>query len=130
MAEITLEKLKQYAAMQSEKKQIEDQIDALYRSISSPRLGESLGSTELGNPTERTAFRIIEEKERLEQLSIELWQMTKEIEDWLLSLDDHEIRAVVRAHYINGKTWRQTAKEVMGYFDSDAAKKKIYRYFK
>ena len=129
MAEITIEKLKQYAAMQAEKTQIEDQIDALYRSISSPRLGESLGSTEPGNPTERTAFRIIEEKERLEQLSIELWQMTKKIEEWLQSLDDHEVRAIVRAHYINGKTWRQTAREVYGWADQDTPRKRIKRFF-
>lgn len=131
MTEITIDELKQYMALKAEKKQIEDQIEALYRSIRSARFGEiPSGSSIPGNPTERTAFRIIDLKQELEVKSLDLYTKTKRIEKWLETVDDPEVRAIIRAHYILGKTWAKTAHEVYGYAIESNPRMVIKRYFK
>ena len=130
MADITIEMLKQYSAMKAEQKQIEDQIRSLYLPITSIHYGDIVGgSSTPGDPTHNAVMRINELKQHLEELSNELSIKTREIEDWMQTLQDYELRAIIRAHYINGKTWAQTAKEVYGWADQDTPRKKVARYF-
>ena len=53
----------------------------------------------------------------------------KEIEEWLMQLEDPEMVSIIRWHYIVGYSWSDTNIEVYGYPDNHRARKKIFRYF-
>lgn len=53
----------------------------------------------------------------------------KEIEEWLMQLDDPLIASIVRLHFIIGYSWAETSYEVYGYRDNYRAQKKVRRYF-
>lgn len=53
----------------------------------------------------------------------------KEVEDWFTQLDDPEVAALLRWHYIIGYQWDEASKQVYGMSCSGRARKKISRYF-
>ena len=65
---MTIETLEQYRGLQAEIDAMQAEIETLYNPVASPngRTDTGHGSTP-GNPTERTALRIIERKQTLEQ---------------------------------------------------------------
>ena len=82
-----------------------------------------------GNPTERAVNRIIQLQEKAEQLTVTLSQELEAIEAWLDELDDHELRAIIRAHYLLGDSWSRCTQRILNYEFSDTAKMRVYRYF-
>ena len=48
---------------------------------------------------------------------------------WLVELDDPEIRSIIRWHYLNGKSWKQTSGLVYGANSYYNARKVLMRYF-
>lgn len=51
------------------------------------------------------------------------------IEDCINELQDHELRAIIRAHYLLGDSWPRCTQRILNYESGDAAKKRVYRYF-
>lgn len=127
---MTIEELSSFRGLVAEQKQIKDQIRDLYRNIRSPYNQSGVHSSTPGNPTEAAALKIIELKQQAEDLQIRIADELEQIELWLLTVEEAEVRAIVRAHYINGKTWKRTAAEVYGYADPAAPRMRIRRYFR
>lgn len=55
-------------------------------------------------------------------------KLLAEIEEFLATVDDAKLRRIIEVHYVNGKTWRQTATIVYGSPQyEDAARKYVKR---
>ena len=126
---MTIERLRQFRGIQKEVIELQREIDTLYFPISSPNGHQSMGSSMPGNPTERAVNRIIQLQEKAEALTQQLAHELEEIEAWLDELDDHELRAIIRAHYLLGDSWSRCTQRILNYEFSDTAKKRVYRYF-
>ena len=127
--EMTIERLRQFRGIQKEVIEIQREIDTLYFPISSPNGHTGMGSSTPGNPTERAVNRIIQLQEKVEALTQQLAQELEDIETWLDELEDHELRAIIRAHYLLGDSWSRCTQRILNYEFSDTAKKRVYRYF-
>ena len=127
--EMTIERLRQFRGIQKEVIELQREIDTLYFPISSPNGHQSMGSSMPGNPTERAVNRIIQLQEKAEQLTATLAEELEAIESWLDELEDHELRAIIRAHYLLGDSWSRCTQRILNYEFSDTAKKRVYRYF-
>lgn len=126
--EMTIDRLRAYRGIQKEKDEIMREIDLLYYPISSPRFSESHG-TQPGDPTAAAVAKIMAREERLNELTRELADELDYIEQWLETLDDHELRAIIRAHYLLGDGWTRCTQRILNYEFSDAARYRVYRYF-
>ena len=127
---MTIEKLEQYYGIASNMEAIDQEIRTLYTPISSPN-GNTSGthSSTPGDPTARSAMRIIHLQEMLKDERERLLQLAEEIEQWLLTVTDSEIVSIIRWHYLLRLNWKQTNMKVYGYPDYDYSRKRIARFF-
>lgn len=126
---MTIEMLEQYRGITSEIKALEMEIDALYDVRKSPNGHEASGSTGPGDPTGKAAMRIIELTERKVALLTKWSKMSLDIESWLETVNDAEIRSIIRWRYMLGLSWKRTSAKVYGRNDYYLARKKFYRFF-
>lgn len=125
---MTIERLRSFRGIQKEKDEIMREIDLLYFPISSPKSTESHNTTP-GDPTATAVAKIMKREERLKELTQKLAEELDYIENWVESLDDHELRAIIRAHYLMGESWKRCTQRILNYRSSDAAKYRVYRFF-
>lgn len=128
---MTIDKLENYYGIASGLEAIEQEIATLYSPISSPN-GRTDGSysTTPGDPTARTAMRIIQLREKLEHEHERLMELAEEIEQWLITVSDTEIVSIIRWHYLLRCNWRVTNLKVYGYPDYFYSRQKVIAYFK
>lgn len=127
---MTIETLEQYYGTASNINAINEQLRTMYSSVHSPAPNPSgVHGNEPGDPTARTALRIIALKEQLEQEHLRLLDLAEEIEAWLLTVTDMEIVSIIRWHYLLRLNWKQTNIKVYGYPDYQYARGKVLRYF-
>ena len=105
------------------------EINALYK----PNIyagGERIGArgNEPSNPTERAAITITDLREKLKGKLQTLYSYVYDIEEWLDTVEESEIRAIIRWHYVNGKNWNQTNIKVYGYPDYFYSRQKALKY--
>ena len=131
--QITREDLEQYQHIKAEIRAIEDQITKIYLSSPPPRevTGGRSSVSAPGNPTERKALEAEEKKRKLEerQHALELFQAR--IERFVdYECEDPTVRAVIRCHYLNGRTWAQTSWICFRSANKSTSQMVINRYFK
>lgn len=128
---MTIEELEQYRGILGEIKAVEAEINSLYDVRRSPNGKQSSGSagSRPSDPTGKAAIRIIELKEKLLTQQERWSDAAFSIETWLQSVDDLEIRAIVRWHYMLGLSWKRTSGKVYGKNDYYIARKRLYRFF-
>ena len=128
---MTIEMLEQYRGITSEIKALEIEINTLYDVRKSPNGHEASGSAGPGDPTGKAAMRIIELTERKVSLLTKWSKMSLDIESWLETVNDAEIRSIIRWRYMLGLSWKQTGKRIYGDLDGgDACRMKIKRFFR
>lgn len=127
-----IEFLRNYRGLLSNIEAIERQIQTMYNSVSSPNVKPSIGAgwsgEHPGNPTERTAFQIIDLKEELEQRKAEQETALVEIENWLKTIPNIEMESIIRWHFLLGQTWAVTNEHVYGYADKEYSRKQFQRF--
>ena len=128
---MTIEELEQYYFIAKNIEAIELDIQKLSKPIGSPNGRENIGSRPQSpsDPTARTAMQVIALKERLQSERERLIRLKIKIEDWLNEVDDAEIAAIVRWHYVHFASWKKTNLKVYGYPDYRYARRKVERYF-
>jgi hypothetical protein len=127
---MTIEELENFRSISAEVDAIQKEIETLYTPISCPNGKSSTGfSNTPSDPTERAVDKILEKREELIERQTYMIKTLQQIEDWLDTVKDPDIRSIVRWHYLLKATWKQTAKKLNNYDDSDACRKKIKRYF-
>ena len=136
--------LEQYTALQDEQKDLIRRIQSLDArllnietnvivsdTVSRGKKGlQSLGVVRIeGFPSQdytRRKQALKKLKETLSRKSDELLEMLNDVEEYMDSIDDGEIRALIRYRYIDGMSWRDVGKAV--HMNEDAASKKLERY--
>lgn len=128
---MTLDELRAYRSTLSNMKALEEEINSLYSPISSPTGHAMSGASgsEPGDPTAKAVHRILALKEKLEAEREKMNAQLVRIETWIAEVDDAEISAIVRWHFIVGRSWAETTQEVYGY-RSEYSKRRFYRFFR
>lgn len=127
---ITIEELKNYRYLQMQAQAIQEQIRQMYVPISSPQLSQiGTKSNVPGDPTRQAFYKIEKLNRELEEKVNEIAVQMKRILDWVDTIDNPEIQIIIRWHFMNGLSWKETARKIYSTSDSDSCRMKFYRYF-
>lgn len=127
---ITIEELKNYRYLQMQAQAIQEQIRQMHVPISSPQLSQiGTKSNVPGDPTRQAFYKIERLNRELEDKVNEIAIQMKRILDWVDTIDNPEIQIIIRWHFMNGLSWKETARKIYSTSDSDSCRKKFYRYF-
>jgi hypothetical protein len=127
---ITIEELKNYRYLQMQAQAIQEQIRQMYVPISSPQLSQiGTKSNVPGDPTRSAFYRIEKLNQELEEKVNKIAVQMKRILDWVDTIDNPEIQIIIRWHFMNGLSWKETARKIYSTSDSDSCRMKFYRYF-
>lgn len=129
---MTIEKLNEYRWIISNIKAINAEIDSIYEPIASPNGHQTVGGgksvMDVGDPTANAVNRILELKDRLDREQQELENMIEEIHEWMELIDDLEVKAIIRRHFILGQTWLETSIETYGSQSRDYCRRRFYKF--
>lgn len=126
---MTIETLEQHRKLISEIKSMDAVINALYDTRKSPN-GKDPGGHGSGpsTPTEQAVDSILELKEKQKRTRKEWERGVQEIETWLNTVTDSDIRSIIRLRYVLGYSWKRTSREIYGTDSYYRASKKFYRF--
>lgn len=113
---MTIHDLSKYRNLKIEIKQIKDNIEEIETTIigSSKIAGIPITSSSNNiNPTERIGMKLAKLKTTLENKTDKLLDELNKIEDFLNTVDDGEIRIIIRKRFIEGKTWKEVSKDII-----------------
>ena len=113
---MTVHDLSKYHNLKIEIKQIKDNIEEIETTIigSSKITGMPMVSSgNNSNPTERIGMKLAKLKTTLENKTDKLLDELNKIEDFLNTVDDGEIRIIIRKRFIEGKTWKEVSKDII-----------------
>ena len=100
--EMTLSKLKQYRTIKAEISVIESRIKDCILKSTAPD-GQPRGGN-ISKPTEQSAMKLAELHAQYDARLGALYDMEKEITQWVYSLDDYTVQAYVIMKYIEGRS--------------------------
>ena len=125
-----LDRLRELSHLQREIEILADLRDSLYYPVRSPRIsGEPHGTTP-GDPTVNAVHAIEDVNRKIYELQNRLAEEVSEVLDWIYNeLEQSELRSIIICHYLQGMTWEQTTRHVLGYYGTDSARMRVYRYF-
>jgi hypothetical protein len=113
---MTIHDLSKYHNLKIEIKQIKDNIEEIETTIigSSKIAGIPItSSSNNSNPTERIGMKLAKLKTTLGNKTDKLLDELNKIEDFLNTVDDGEIRIIIRKRFIEGKTWKEVSKDII-----------------
>lgn len=114
---MTIQELSKYHKIKAEIEQLETNIEELESTTirSSKIIGMpiSIGSINSSNPTERIGTKLAYLKTKLIAKRERLLDEATKIEDFLATVDDAEIRIIIRKRFFEGKTWNTVSKEII-----------------
>lgn len=127
---MTINELEEFKGISSECQAIQSEIDSLYNPYHSPCMQATGGhGSTPSNPTEQAVERIMAKEQELIKRSEELAKRLELIENWLDTINDPEIRSMIRWHYLLNLDWRKTCLKVYGYPSYTACKNRVRRFF-
>ena len=96
-------------------KQLEDTVEELESTIigSSKITGMPTTINGSSSPTERIGIKLAQLKSKIETKKETLIDEAHKIEDFLTTVDEEEIRIIIRERFLNGKTWEEVAKKII-----------------
>lgn len=109
-------------------RELNEEIKATYNTYQSPALGNLPRIRRNASEKDPTA-RALDKIEELRAKQAKLIQEMYEFENVMELIEDHEIRAIIRSHYVNGDSWKECTRRILGVSGSDCAKHRIYRFF-
>ncbi len=112
---MTIKKLSKYHNIKIEIKQLEDTVEELESTIigSSKVTGMPITISGNSSPTERIGIKLAQLKAKIENKKESLIDEAHKIEDFLTTVDEEEIRIIIRERFLNGKTWDDIAKKMI-----------------
>ncbi len=127
---MTIETLEDYRGIVSEIRALNALIETLYDTRKSPNGREATGHGSTPSaPTEQAFRRIDALKAKRDSKRREWERAVQEIETWLDTVEDADVRSIVRWRFIMGYSWKRTSREVYGVDNYYRARKKFTRYF-
>jgi len=128
---MTIDELEELCYLNSEIQAVQREIEGMYNTYRSPAF-EKIGSSpqHAGDPTADAVRKIMDLQAKYNAMLNEMADRRDRVNAWLLSLDDGEIKSIIRWHYLNGKSWKQTSGLVYGGRSNERnAYRVIRRYF-
>ena len=127
---MTIKDLNELSYLISEIKAMQCEIESMYNSYRSPAF-EKIGSSSRrsGDPTSETVNKITELQRKYNKMLNEMIDRRDMINSWIASLDNEEIKSIIRWHYLNQKSWTETARIVYGAANERNAYRVLRRYF-
>lgn len=112
---MTIQKLSKYHNTKIEIKQLEDTIEELESTMIGSSKITGMPHTSNGNssPTERIGIKLAQLKDKLLVKKENLLDEAHNIEDFLNTVEEEEIRIIIRERFLNGKTWDEIAKMII-----------------
>lgn len=105
---ITAEKLEEIADICKRCKEVMIELNSVYNTYASPRFDGYKRTSPGTDPTSKAFYRAEKLNEELE----ELLRIRADFEEELSQINKPEICAIIRWHYILGKSWKQTSERV------------------
>lgn len=129
---ITIARLRAIKKLQSEIDDLERMKFHWYRPIKSP-VSNGTHSTTPSDPTAQ-AFNAIERiNDKIGNIQMQLAEEIEEVLNWLYEMPNDpsevELRRIIICHYIDGMSWETTTRHVLGYYGTESARQRVYRYF-
>lgn len=128
---MTIEDLEELRYLNSEIQAVQREIENMYNTYRSPafeKIGQSLLSP--GDPTAQAVSKVMQLQRKYNSMLTEMADRRDRVNAWLVSLDDGEIKSIIRWHYLCGKSWKQTSGLVYGGRSNERnAYRVIRRYF-
>ena len=128
---MTIEELEELRYLNSEIRAVQREIENMYNTYRSPAF-EKIGQSPLspGDPTAQAVSKVMQLQRKYNSMLTEMADRRDRVNAWLVELDDPEIRSIIRWHYLNGKSWKQTSGLVYGGRSNERnAYRVIRRYF-
>ena len=128
---MTIEDLEELRYLNSEIRAVQQEIEGMYNTYRSPAF-EKIGQSPLlaGDPTADAVRKIIGLQAKYNSMLNDMADRRDRVNAWLVSLDNGEIKSIIRWHYLNGKSWKQTSGLVYGDRSNERnAYRVIRRYF-
>ena len=112
---MTIKELSKYHNIKIEIKQLEDTVEELESTIIGSSKVTGMPATINGNssPTERIGIKLAQLKDKIDRKKENLIDEAHKIEDFLTTVDEEEIRIIIRERFLNGKTWDEIAKKMI-----------------
>lgn len=128
---MTIEDLEELRYLNSEIQAVQREIENMYNTYRSPAF-EKIGQSPLspGDPTAQAVSKVMQLQRKYNSMLTEMADRRDRVNAWLVEIDDPEIRSIIRWHYLNGKSWKQTSGLVYGDRSNERnAYRVIRRYF-
>jgi hypothetical protein len=127
---VTIEDLEELRYLNSEIRAVQQEIEGMYNTYRSPAF-EKIGQSPLspGDPTFEAVHKVMQLQRKYNAMLTEMTDRRDRVNAWLVELDDPEIRSIIRWHYLNGKSWKQTSRLVYGANSYYNARKTLMRWF-
>lgn len=127
---MTIKELNELSYLITEIKAMQCEIESMYNSYRSPAF-EKIGSSpqRAGDPTSETVNKIAALQQQYNKMLNEMIDRRDMINSWIASLDNEEIKSIIRWHYLNQKSWTETAHIVYGNANERNAYRVLRRYF-
>jgi hypothetical protein len=129
--DITLADLENFKGLSSELEALVEERHWTYFPVSSPNGREVIGQrgNSVSDPTSAALRKLEKLDERIEKKRSEVADRLEAILDWLDTVEDAELRAIIHWHYLKGLDWQKTNLKVYGYRSYQACRKRVMRYF-
>lgn len=127
---MTIDLLRQYNFLKKEVKDIEDRIANInsYTGINYDRVG-SRGGGNVSNPVMDAADKKLRLEKKLQDRLDRAQELLLEIEDYIDTIDDSLVRQAITYHYLQGNSWRYTARVLTdNVVDEKALSNMVTRY--
>ena len=131
MTVISIKDLERFAAESEKLEILQKELAWLYYPVSSPNGKENLGgmTNTPSNPTAAAITKINNVTAQIIEQQAVVAERIEAINAWLDTLTDEELVRIIRWHYMEGLTWRDTCRKVYGYYDRHVCRKRVMRYF-
>lgn len=128
---MTIKDLNNLTFIKKDIKELKEEIEAL-NNLGSSEISDMPKGTITSNPTEEFVVRKLKLEKKLNEILALYLEELEEMNDFINSIEEPEIRLIVRLKYVKGMTWYDVAEYISGtdkYLDRSAPKKRLDRYF-
>lgn len=105
-------------------------VDKLYQQAAEQFTSEPTEAAEYAETVRQTMTAYREMEHRAIENALHLVQMKVRIENFLLSIQDADLRRAFALRYLKGQTWQEVASALGGYATVENVKKRVQRYMK
>ena len=128
---MTIRELSRYFYINKQIKQLQNKLDVLEDQLLGGNSSQITGmpkNSNVSNPTEEVAIKIMELKEVIVNKRLKLIEEMIAIEKFIDTISDVEIQVIIRMRFIELKTWHEIAEELK--YQRTAPYMKLKRYLK